>query len=193
MSVLYTFLQVGCADCTVLSLNSRVVMVDCHQDHEYGEFLDDHLRDGEIDLLILTHQHYDHFMGVPKLLDKGIKVHQVWESPYVRKQNDTSVSAEEWRDYQSLVTKLVEKGATRLSPECSGESVATIGGYEFYILNPAAGNNGVDSGTLHDNCLVVMAVREKEKLIFCGDASDRALKRGTPLSKKGVLSIVASK
>jgi beta-lactamase superfamily II metal-dependent hydrolase len=87
------------------------------------------------------------------------------------------VSAEEWRDYQSLVTKLAEKGAARLSPVCSGESVATIGGYEFYILNPAARVNGVDSGTLHDNCLVVMAVREKEKLIFCGDASDRALKR----------------
>lgn len=61
----YCFLYVGCADCTVLQLNDKLVMVDCHQgDTSDGqEDILDWLPSDSIDVMILTHQNYDHFDG----------------------------------------------------------------------------------------------------------------------------------
>ena len=88
----YYFLKVGCADCTIMHLGTKTVMVDCHQgDAQAGEEdIVTRLRGKAIDLLILTHAHYDHFNGIQTLLDNSITVKEIWESNYERRYSDSS-------------------------------------------------------------------------------------------------------
>ena len=56
------FLNVGCADCIVLHLEDKVVMVDCHQGNKDDGEADimDKIPNNVVDILILTHAHQDH-------------------------------------------------------------------------------------------------------------------------------------
>ncbi|HSA07101.1 MAG TPA: MBL fold metallo-hydrolase [Candidatus Gastranaerophilales bacterium] len=176
----FKFLKVGCGDCTVLLLGSKVVMIDCYQANNYGENIIDHIPNNVIDVLILTHQHYDHFLGIQTLLDNDIEVKEVWESPYDRRYGDNSVQYDEWQKYQTLVKKLEANGAKRYTSTRTEKIYDIIGGYEFYILNPVANINSVETRELHDASLVVMVKKvnsNKDKMIFCGDTSDWALDR----------------
>ena len=122
--------KVGCADCTVMHLGSKVVMVDCHQGDTGNdeENITDYIPTNRIDVLILTHAHYDHFNGIQTLIDNDIEVGEVWESNYQRRYNDNSVAYEEWQDYQNLVSKL---NATIYYPIRSIEDYDTVGGAKF--------------------------------------------------------------
>ncbi len=152
-------------------------MIDAYQSEDYGEQIIDHLPGKKIDVLIITHQHKDHFVGINHLLDNGIAVSEIWESPYDRQYGDTSVEYKDWQAYQNLVGKLVGKGTKRYSPYRSGSVYDTVGGWSFYILNPPKTLNQITTRELHDGCLVVMIESGGTRNIFCGDASDWALEQ----------------
>ena len=70
----------------------------------------DWIPNNHIDVLIITHQHYDHFDGIQTLIDNEVTVDELWECPYKRRYGDNSVGYDEWQDYQNLKQKLVNKG-----------------------------------------------------------------------------------
>lgn len=152
-------------------------MVDCHEEDGYGEDIINALPGSVVDVLILTHQHYDHFDGIEKLINADITVKEIWESPYSRRYNDNSVSYEEWQDYQRLVRKLESRGALRYSPSRSSQVYDTIGGASFRILNPVKNINDYETRELHDASLVIEVSIGRSRVLFCGDASDWALDR----------------
>lgn len=172
----YKFLQVGCGDCSVLSIGSKIIMVDCYESNDYGVNIIDYVpANSTIDLLILTHPHYDHFLGIEKLIANNITVKEIWGSPYERRYGDHSLEYDEYKKYQSLVEKLNAKVYTPTRKEGIYD---TIEGYDFYILNPVSNINSIDTRELHDACLVVSIQKQsstKDKTIFCGDVSDWAL------------------
>lgn len=185
----YFFLNVGCADCTVLYLENKVVMVDCHQGNEDdGEAnILDRIPNKHIDILILTHQHYDHFDGIQVLLDNEISVSEVWESNYTRRYGDNSVGLDEWNKYQNLLKKLDTK---IYQPKRSTKIFDTVGGAKFQFYNPIKNINDIATRELHDASLVFTVRKKDMSVTFTGDASDFALAGITDyfeLKKKHIL------
>lgn len=171
----YYFLNVGCADCTVMHLGSRVVMVDCHQGETARGEADilEYIPNDRIDILIITHQHYDHFDGIQVLIDNDITVIELWECMYDRRYSDNSVGYDEWQTYQKLRNTL---GAKIYHPTRSAQIYDTVEGATFQILNPQKSINSDDSRELHDASLVFDVWKGDMTVSFTGDASDKALK-----------------
>ena len=172
----YIFLNVGCADCTILELGSKVVMVDCKQgDVDAGEEdIIAQLQSDKIDLLILTHPHRDHFTGIQTLLDNDITFSEIWGSPYKRRRGDNSLPLDEWNEYVAFVNKLKEQGAKSYTPYASSSVYDTIGGAKFYIFAPYRGINNHETREVHDGNLIVKMVKGNNSILFGGDASDYA-------------------
>lgn len=185
----YYFLKVGCADCTVMHLGTKIVMVDCHQgdpDNREEDILD-YIPKRHIDILILTHQHYDHFNGIQVLIDNGISVSEIWESNYKRRYDDKSVEADEWNEYQRLVGKL---DAKMYRPIRSTKAFDTVCGAKFQFYNPKKNINDKDTRELHDASLVFTVRKGTMSTTFAGDASDWALEEVSDffaLKKKHIL------
>jgi len=173
MTDTYYFLNVGCADCTVMHIGSKVVMVDCHQGDAENDEADifDYIPNNRIDLLILTHAHYDHFDGIQKLLDNDIDVGEIWESNYQRRYGDSSVKYEEWQDYQNLVGKL---NAPIYHPTRSAENYDTVGGANFHFYGPKKNINDESTRGIHDASLLFTVRKGTMSITFTGDASDWA-------------------
>ena len=189
MSDKYYFLKVGCADCTVMHLGTKVVMVDCHQGNSDNGEVDilDYIPNSHIDIFILTHQHYDHFDGIQVLLDNNISVSEIWESNYKRRYGDNSVDVDEWNKYQDLLSKL---NAKIYHPTRSAKNFDTVGGAKFQFYSPKKNINDKDTRELHDASLVFTVRKGTMSATFTGDASDWALEEVTSyftLEKKHVL------
>ena len=185
----YYFLNVGCADCTVMHLGTKVVMVDCHQGDTANGQADilNYIPNGKIDVLIITHQHYDHFDGIQTLLDNDIEVVELWECNYDRRHGDNSVGYDEWQDYQRLRNNL---GATIYSPTRSAKNYDTVGGAKFQIYNPKKNINAKGTRELHDASLAFTVRKGISSYTFTGDASNWALEEVTSfftLQKKHLL------
>jgi len=174
MSDKYYFLNVGCGDCTVMHLGPKIVMVDCHQGNTSNdqENILDYIPNGKIDVLILTHAHYDHFDGIQLLIDNNIEVVEVWESNYERRYADNSVQYQEWHDYQELLKKL---SAKIYHPTRSAEIYDTVGGATFQFYNPKKNINDKETREIHDASLVFSVRKGSMSITFTGDASDWAL------------------
>lgn len=171
----YKFLKVGCADTTILCLGSKIIMIDTYQsDDSDKEDIVKRLPGKKVDLLIITHQHYDHFLELEYLLEKDIDIAEIWGCPYSRRHGDLSVEYDEWNKYKSLIEKAKNKGASYYKLYRSDKTY-TRGGATFQILNPATTINSRDGRELHDASLVIHISKGNDTLLFCGDASDSAL------------------
>jgi len=170
----YYFINVGCADCTVLLLGDKVVMVDCHQGNteDSEEDILDFIPNKKVDVLILTHQHYDHFDGIQTLINNKIEVSEIWESCYQRRHGDNSVKYDEWKDYIKLTLAL---NAKFYQPVRSSDDFDVVGGAHFQFLNPPEDINDNDTRKLHDASLVFVMRKGNDSILFTGDASDSAL------------------
>jgi competence protein ComEC len=175
------FLNVGCADCTIFEMDNDLVMVDAG----YRRFpngvskptnIQSYLRDvtGKryIDLLVVSHPHHDHFLGMEDLLGYAT-VLKFWESPYQRRYGDNSLSLEDLNEYRSLRDRLVPEASRRSAPY-KGEAVS-FSGCTFTVLGPRPNLNANDTRECHDGCLVLWVDAPANKFIVSGDASDSEL------------------
>ena len=173
----YKFLNIGFGDTYVLHLGSKIVMVDCYEDDGTREHVANHIPGGVIDVLILTHRHFDHYYGIQALLDNNISVREVWETCWVRKEDDQSIDREQWQKCQGLVDQLESRGAM-LRKLSAGTQPLSVENCNFYVLNPPADTNEDASSELHDGCLVLLLESDGQKeILFCGDAYNRVLDR----------------
>jgi competence protein ComEC len=175
------FLNVGCADCTVLEFESACVLVDCGYRQVKGvlrkptdvlSFLTRKLKRHRVDLLRCTHPHRAHFVGLHDLLG-SVHVEAVWSSPYRRTDGDDSLSQEDLDEYRQLVGWL--------APEARRHSVVARGvhtafpGATVTVLGPREDVNENPNCRCHDACVVVAVTAGPSVTVICGDASESEL------------------
>lgn len=175
------FLKVGCADCTVFEMDNDLVLIDCgyrrvgysvSKPTDIKDYINDEIGKSYIDLLIITHPHRDHYLGMEDFIGK-FTVAEFWGSPYKRRPGDNSLSLDEWNEYCRLKENLVPDGQRRFT--CLKGANTTIGGCEFFVLGPRSTVNSDENRECHDASLVVWVNTPANKFLICGDASDSEL------------------
>jgi len=175
------FLNVGCADCTIFEMETALVVIDCgYRRFSNGtskptsilDYIRNTIGKRYIDLLIISHPHHDHYLGVEEMIGK-VTVGQFWGSPYERRYGDNSLDLDEWKEYCNLKEKLVPDPTRRFN--CTKDAKETISGCTFTVLGPRKGINAVETRECHDASLVIWAATPANHFMICGDASDSEL------------------
>lgn len=174
MGTLYN-LQVGCGDTSIIKTDSATFLIDCYNIDQHLNLLP---RNKIIKALFITHQHYDHFLGMNYLKDNGYTIQYLIYSPYKRRNEDTSIKYDEWKEFNSLVKYFKEKGTKIYSPyrqKSFDKPWWYTNGLKFWIIGPNKEIANSDTRELHDACLVISVRMGERKCCFTGDASDTNL------------------
>jgi competence protein ComEC len=160
-----TFLDIGQGDAAVIEINDLKILIDVGFSMETVWKLDEviTLNDRKIDIIILTHPHFDHYGGIYEILDR-YEVGEVWvasdcEVPFlVNIINETNISINE----RNLSTKGVTYG-----------EVIEAGGARLKILSPEIMEDGStcrNSNNINNLSLVIELSYKGKKVLFMGDA-----------------------
>lgn len=175
------FLNVGCADCTIFEMGKDLVVIDCgyrrrsngiSKPTNIADYITNVIGKSYIDLLIVSHPHHDHYLGMEDLIGK-FTVAEFWGSPYERRHGDNSLSLDEWKEYCQLKEKLIPDNQKRFT--CPSGTRKTFSGCEFVVLGPRKAVNANDTRECHDASLVIWVETPANKFLICGDASDSEL------------------
>lgn len=174
------FLDVGCADTTIITSEGKTILVDCSSGIEKYENLLPASK--TIDAVFITHQHQDHFKGLEYLKDEGYKITYFICSPYERNKGDDSVSLDEWNDFNDLVNYFQGKGTKVYKPfrqDSFDKEWWDFAGLKFWMIGPDKIIAKAQDRVLHDASLVFTIKNPKSgnKVCFTGDASDKSLKK----------------
>jgi beta-lactamase superfamily II metal-dependent hydrolase len=175
------FLNVGCADCTIFEIGNDLVVVDCgYRQFSNGvskptsiyNYLKNIIGKTYIDLLVISHPHHDHYLGMEELIGK-VTVAEFWGSPYSRRHGDNSLSLDEWNEYNRLKEKLVPDSNKRFT--CTKGAEKSLSSCKLVILGPRENVNTDETRECHDACLVIWIGSPANNFVICGDASDAQL------------------
>lgn len=169
------FLDVGCADTSVIISGSSYFLVDCYDPTSYLQHLPKSKR---ITGLFITHQHRDHFTGMGYLADNGYSIDYLIYSPYERRRSDNSVEYDEWEEFQGYRDYFVSKGTKSYRPyrqDDFNKAWWETSGLSIWMLGPEKGIATVETRELHDASLVFHVKMGDRRCLFTGDASDKNL------------------
>jgi competence protein ComEC len=175
------FLNVGCADCTIFEMGNDLAVIDCgyrqfsngpSKPTNIANYLSKTIGKTYIDLLIISHPHHDHYLGIEDLIGK-FTVAEFWGSPYQRRYGDNSLSLDDWNEYCNLKDRLVTDSQKRFT--CSSGARKTLSTCEFVVLGPRKNVNDNDTRECHDANLVIWISTPANNFLVCGDASDSEL------------------
>lgn len=169
------FLDVGCADCTIINSEGQTHVVDCNNDiKRYNQYLPG---DKQIRVIFITHHHYDHFEGLHYLYDNRYNAQYIILSPYERRYNDNSVQKAEWDDCQNIISKFEAKGTKVYKPfrqDSFDKPFWNIDNLKYWMIGPESNIAKSETRELHDASLV-FTLQTNRKCCFTGDASDTSL------------------
>ena len=157
MTVLY--LDVGKADCTVLTDGAHTVLIDCAETDDSETILSvlKENRISQIDLLIVTHFDKDHIGGVPEVLS-SFSVLCVIEPDY----EPENPEAEAYTAYRAALDR------AGLTPEVISDSLdVTFDEMQLSILG--AGGAVYEKNVDNNNSLVVTVAHCGNRFFFAGD------------------------
>ena len=170
------FLNVGCADASIIETSSATFLVDCHNIGDYSHMLP---KNKNLLGVFITHQHEDHYSGLAYLKDNGYTIQHLIYSPYQRRYKDQSVTIDEWNEFSRYLNYFEKKGSKLHAPYRQSSFDKPwwgTDGMSFEIIGPAESIATSDTRELHDACLVIKALMGNKKCLFTGDASDANLK-----------------
>jgi len=175
------FLNVGCADCTIFEIGDDIVVIDCgyrrvgtgisKQTNIYN-YLKHIIGKTYIDLLIISHPHHDHYLGMEELIGR-VTVAEFWGSPYQRRHGDNSLSADDWNEYCRLKERLVSNNRFT----CTKGVEKTFSNCKVLVLGPRESVNANETRECHDANLVIWVFSPANNFLICGDASDSELEQ----------------
>ncbi len=169
------YLQVGCADATIILTSTATYLVDCAGIRDHHSLLP---ANKSIRGVFITHQHSDHYSGLSYLKEKGYAVDYLVCSPYERRYNDLSVTSEEWAEFKYLAEYFERKGTKIIAPyrqnsfeKCWWDD----GDIKFWMIGPHKKLIQSSTREIHDASLVIKADLRDRSCCFTGDASDTCL------------------
>lgn len=169
------FLDVGCADTTIIESNGGVIIVDCCKDLiNHASLLP---ASKSIKAVFITHQHYDHFLGLEYLKNNYYSIEYLIYSPYERRYSDNSIEYEEWNSFNNFVTYFKNKGTKIYTPyrqNSFDEPWWTVLGLNVWMIGPEKSIATNSTRELHDASLVLTLIGSR-RCCFAGDASDTSL------------------
>lgn len=168
------FLEVGCADTTLIQSNNSVILVDCYNIENFSYMLPSNKI---IKAVFITHQHYDHFLGLNYLKDNGYSIEYLLYSPYERRYSDNSVQYEEWTTFNNLVSYFEKRGTKVYKPyrqDSFDKPYWKVLGLDIWMIGPCKSIASEDTRELHDASLV-FRMTGSINCCFTGDASDKSL------------------
>lgn len=168
-------LNVGCGDASVIITANATFLVDTHNIDDHAHLLPASKR---LHGVFVSHQHEDHYSGLRYLKDKGYAITHLIYSPYNRRIGDSSVTLEEWNEFESLKNHFVRKGSQTHTPYRQtewGKPWWDAGEVQFEIIGPHSSIADRSTRKIHDACLVIKAILGKRNCLFAGDASDANL------------------
>lgn len=167
-------LSVGCADASVIKSNSATFLVDCHGIENYVYLLP---VDKVLHGVFITHQNHDHHSGLEYLRKNGYSIRYLIYSPYRRRPNDSSVTAEEWDEFNSHRDYFERSGTKLYKPYRQKDFDKPwwdTAGIKIWMLGPISNIADSETREIHDACLI-FKVNNNRKCLFTGDASDKSL------------------
>lgn len=168
-------LDVGCGDATAIKTGTATFLVDTNRIDEHSDLLPPSKK---LRGVFVTHQHEDHYSGLKYLWDNGYSIDCLIYSPYDRRRGDSSVTLDEWNEFNDLKDKFEGKGTKLFSPyrqDTWGKPYWSTNGAEFWMVGPEEGIATSSTRELHDACLVFKADLGNRRVLFTGDASDTNL------------------
>lgn len=168
-------LDVGCGDATVIRTDTATFLVDTNRIDEHSSLLPSSKK---LRGVFVTHQHRDHYSGLNYLWDNGYGIDCLIYSPYDRRRGDTSVTLDEWNEFNDLKGKFEGNGTKLFSPyrqDKWDEPYWNTNGAKFWIVGPESEIATSSTREIHDACLVFKADLGDRRILFTGDASDTNL------------------
>ena len=156
-----TVMNIGKADCILIKLQDKAIMIDTGLD-KYGMSIVDRLKESNIDTLeylILTHMDKDHIGGADKVID-NIKINNLIQADYIKE-------SKQYSEYEESLKKN-NINPVRLHTEISTE----INGVQINIY-PAEKDYYKQS---NDYSIIVELKYGNYNFLFAGDAEDERLK-----------------
>lgn len=161
------FCNVGQGDSFYIRTPSRTdILIDGGPDKSVLDCLYKHMPfwDREIDLVIVTHPHSDHYLGVIEVL-KGYLVKEIGYNNY--ENSDAS--------YKHL-KELIAKENSEFSQLCKGTKTTIDEAVMLEVLWPECVNGIVlDSQTPNENSLIIHVNYKNLDILFTGDAEEDSL------------------
>jgi len=172
-------LNVGQGDCTlVVSPDGSVCIIDANKPEKLSTLLSDLNNDGNIELLVISHPHSDHFSGASRIAKEN-NIHSAILSPYWHSGGMGPAS------YRKLVSRLVSNrtkttflsGYSRISPDNlfkaqSHETDPNSVYFEFLGPTNSMIKNAEAANNYNTNHLTIMSRInwKKFRMIVAGDA-----------------------
>jgi len=128
--------------------------------------------------VFITHQHRDHYSGLQYLKEEQYSIDFLIFSPYDRRRGDTSVTIEEWDEFDDLKEYFVNNGTETRTPyrqDDFNKPWWDCDNVRFEIIGPHQSVATSDTREMHDASLVVKAYMGQRICLFTGDASDTCL------------------
>jgi beta-lactamase superfamily II metal-dependent hydrolase len=153
-----TFLNVGKADCSYITYEDKVILIDTGEEKDY-ELISRSLTQGHIDYLIITHFDKDHVGSASKIID-NYDIGTVYQTN-LPKDND---------EYNNYIESLNKKGITPVTVENDLE--LNIDKLNIIINGP----NKVYEEESYNNSSLIVSVKYKNKsYLIMGDAMNERM------------------
>jgi competence protein ComEC len=172
-----TFVDVGQGDATLIDLpDGRCALIDGGGNPEGGRDPGERAlvpllaarRRSELDLVVLSHPHPDHYQGLSAVL-RAVKVKEVWDTGQAEAEAERSGTAAQAKAWLALAAA---KGAKVRGPRELCGAPRHFGAAELSVLWPCpAYDSGYDP---NDNSLVVRLAFKKHVMLFAGDVEAHA-------------------
>lgn len=183
------FLKTFWSDAILLEENNKFCLIDTAEEAQYNIIKESLDRFGvkEIDTMIITHFHKDHYGGAFNILD-DYKVLKTYLQPYSNKENTTgdgSIASDEYRmheleKYNELIEKIKNKSKLIMTNEINEIIFNNYSFKLFYnedLINKVYENK--KSKNYHKficnenyNCMPMLMIVDKIKILFGSDMTD---------------------
>ena len=156
-----TVMDIGKADCILIKLQDKAIMIDTGLD-KYGTSIVDRLKENNIDTLeylILTHMDKDHIGGADKVID-NIKINNLIQADYIKESKQYSEYEESLKKNNINPVRL----HTKISTEINGVQINIYPAEKDYYKQS------------NDYSIIVELKYGNYNFLFAGDAEDERLK-----------------